>query len=237
MDEEILVLSSNFKSPQIIENKVNSSYLNNSNLNLNEANIRFKNLIVSIIITKDENIKLKSEYALIEQKNKEKEEYIVKLEKEKNMLTELNTTSISNNANNVPLKSIFLYILSRNEFTNKESNLKILNELFGQNFDFIKFLQMRVDSLELQNYYLISKNDKNTNIIKSYLDEMIEVYEVVSDIRNVLNQVYDVQSLTKEFMLIRETLNTKNDFLMKKKDIFFEEKRSLDSKAIKVTFN
>ena len=231
------VLSSNFKSPQIIENKVNSSYLNNSNLNLNEANIRFKNLIVSIIITKDENIKLKSEYALIEQKNKEKEEYIVKLEKEKNMLTELNTTSISNNANNVPLKSIFLYILSRNEFTNKESNLKILNELFGQNFDFIKFLQMRVDSLELQNYYLISKNDKNTNIIKSYLDEMIEVYEVVSDIRNVLNQVYDVQSLTKEFMLIRETLNTKNDFLMKKKDIFFEEKRSLDSKAIKVTFN
>ena len=66
---------------------------------------------------------------------------------------------------------------------------------------------------------------------------MIEVYEVVSDIRNVLNQVYDVQSLTKEFMLIRETLNTKNDFLMKKKDIFFEEKRSLDSKAIKVTFN
>lgn len=237
LDEEILVLSSNFKSPQIIENKVNSSYLNNSNLNLNEANIRFKNLIVSIIITKDENIKLKSEYALIEQKNKEKEEYIVKLEKEKNMLTELNTTSISNNANNVPLKSIFLYILSRNEFTNKESNLKILNELFGQNFDFIKFLQMRVDSLELQNYYLISKNDKNTNIIKSYLDEMIEVYEVVSDIRNVLNQVYDVQSLTKEFMLIRETLNTKNDFLMKKKDIFFEEKRSLDSKAIKVTFN
>ena len=185
----------------------------------------------------NENIKLKSEYALIEQKNKEKEEYIVKLEKEKNMLTELNTTSISNNANNVPLKSIFLYILSRNEFTNKESNLKILNELFGQNFDFIKFLQMRVDSLELQNYYLISKNDKNTNIIKSYLDEMIEVYEVVSDIRNVLNQVYDVQSLTKEFMLIRETLNTKNDFLMKKKDIFFEEKRSLDSKAIKVTFN
>jgi hypothetical protein len=158
-----------------------------------------------------------------------------KLEKEKKMFTEMNTVALNNSGtNSSTLKSIFLSILSRNEFTNKEANFKAIRELFGQNFDYIKFLQMRIDSLELQNYYLITKNEKNINLIKTYLDELIEVYEVVSDIRNVLNQVFDMQSLTKEFMLIRETLNTKNDFLMKKKEIFSEEKKNLDIKAIKV---
>lgn len=171
----------------------------------------------------------------MEQKDKEKEEYIFKLEKEKKMLTEINTVSLNNigsSSSSSSLKNIFLSILTRNEFTNKETNIKAIRELFGNNFDYIKFLQMRIDSLELQNYYLITKNEKNTNMIKTYLDELIEVYEVVSDIRNVLNQVFEMQSLTKEFMLIRETLNTKNDFLMKKKEIFSEEKKNLDMKAI-----
>ena len=182
---------------------------------------------------------MKSEIALFHQKEKETEEYLVKLEKEKKMISEINNVSLNNNNNNQSLntstiKNIFINLLIRNEFSNKESNLKILKEIFGQNFEFVKFLQMRVDSLELQNYYLISKNEKNYNLIKTYLDELIEVYEVVSDIRNVLNQVYEMQSLTKEFMLIRETLNTKNDFLMKKKEIFFEEKKNNDTKTIKV---
>jgi hypothetical protein len=181
---------------------------------------------------------LKSEIALLEQKDKEKEEYMFKIEKEKKMLTEMNTVALNNaGTTSSTLKSIFLSILSRNEFSNKETNFKAIKELFGQNFDYVKFLQMRIDSLELQNYYLITKNEKNINMIKTYLDELIEVYEVVSDIRNVLNQVFDMQSLTKEFMLIRETLNTKNDFLMKKKEIFSEEKKNLDIKAIKVNLD
>jgi len=174
----------------------------------------------------------------LEQKDKEKEEYMFKIEKEKKMLTEMNTVALNNaGTTSSTLKSIFLSILSRNEFSNKETNFKAIKELFGQNFDYVKFLQMRIDSLELQNYYLITKNEKNINMIKTYLDELIEVYEVVSDIRNVLNQVFDMQSLTKEFMLIRETLNTKNDFLMKKKEIFSEEKKNLDIKAIKVNLD
>ncbi len=181
---------------------------------------------------------MKSEIALLEQKDKEKEEYMFKIEKEKKMLTEMNTVALNNaGTTSSTLKSIFLSILSRNEFSNKETNFKAIKELFGQNFDYVKFLQMRIDSLELQNYYLITKNEKNINMIKTYLDELIEVYEVVSDIRNVLNQVFDMQSLTKEFMLIRETLNTKNDFLMKKKEIFSEEKKNLDIKAIKVNLD
>lgn len=176
---------------------------------------------------------MKSEIVLLEEKDNEKEEYIAKIEREKRIITEANSNFGNNMASENQIKGLFMNLILRNDLSLKESNSKLLRDIFGKNFDYMKFLQLRIDTLELQNYFLITKNEKNINLMKTYLDELIEVYEVVSDIRNVLNQVYEMQSLTKEFVLIRETLNTKNEFLMKKKEIFIEEKKNNEFKYIK----
>jgi hypothetical protein len=117
-------------------------------------------------------------------------------------------------------------------------NRKILNELFTNEFgkskfDFIRFLNQRTDALELQNYHLISKIEKNNLSMKNYINELNEFYEVISDIKNVVNQVYESQTLTTEFLIIRDTLNHKINYLMDQKEINSAEKEKLENDETK----
>jgi hypothetical protein len=91
----------------------------------------------------------------------------------------------------------------------------------------MNLLLNRIETLEIQNYHLVTKNESMTQMMIGYIDEIIEYYEVVLDIKNVLNQVYDAQTLTREFNIIRETLNNKNEYLKKQKEVFLDDKNQL----------
>jgi len=97
----------------------------------------------------------------------------------------------------------------------------------------MRFLGARVDALEFQNFKLASKHEKYSNLIGNYIDELIEFIEILSDIRNVVNQVFDSQSLTKEFLIIRETLNSRDEYLEKQKKYFFSEKEKVSKELNK----
>ncbi len=118
------------------------------------------------------------------------------------------------------------------------NNLKLLHEIFNnkdnnnnnnnnEDVNFTRFLGARVDALEFQNFKLASKHEKYSLLISSYIEELIEFIEILSDIHNVVNQVYDSQSLTKEFLIIRDTLNSRDEYLDKQKKYFLSEKEKV----------
>ena len=120
-------------------------------------------------------------------------------------------------------------LINKDDIFNNKINLRILNELFTKNEVFwSKYLYARVDALEFQNFKLNLKHEKYSNSINNYIDEIIEFIEVISDIKNVVNQVYESQTLTQEFLLIRETLNSRDPFLKTQKNFFLEEKKNID---------
>jgi len=164
------------------------------------------------------------------------------LEKQLNILKQLEGNKI--NSTNLQLKLLIFSLINRDEVNNFTSNfntnfsqIKLLNEIFNnsnnnnnnnyEDVNFIRFLGSRVDALEFQNFKLISKHEKYSLLINNYIDELIEFIEVLSDIKNVVNQVFESQALTKEFLIIRETLNSRDEFLEKQKKYFFSEKEKI----------
>ena len=155
------------------------------------------------------------------------ERQLNRLEKEKRFFTQTHS-----NENDNYYKLLILSLITGNYDHERQS--LILHEIFDKNkIPIISILCDRIEKLEIQNYSLISKNDLYIQMINSYIDELVEYYEVVYDIKNVLNQVYDASALTKEFLIIRETLNNKEDFLKKQKEIYIEEKNQLNSNKLK----
>ncbi len=164
----------------------------------------------------------------------------VTLEKQLLILKQLENNKI--NSQNQNLKKIIFNLLNKDNGDsinnlidiNYNTNLiKFLKEIFNNNtnniinneeVNFIRFLASRVDALEFQNYKLLSKHEKYSSLINNYIDELIEFIDVISDIKNVVNQVFDSQALTKEFLIIRETLNSRDEYLEKQKKFFASEK-------------
>jgi hypothetical protein len=99
--------------------------------------------------------------------------------------------------------------------------------------ELIKLLLNRIELLEIQNFSLITRNEQYINMMKKYIDDLVEYSEVIIDIKNVINQVYDSQTLTKEYFIIRDTLNGRSEYLIKRKQIFTEEKVYLDQESLK----
>jgi hypothetical protein len=90
----------------------------------------------------------------------------------------------------------------------------------------------RIEALEIQNYNLISYNAQCVEEMKSYIDDIVENLEILYDIQRVINQVYDTQAITKEFLIIRDTLNNKDDFIAKQKEAYLSEKEKLETSAL-----
>ena len=118
---------------------------------------------------------------LLEEEKKSK--YL--LEKQLNILKQLETNKI--NSNNQNLKTLIFSLINKEDL--KSQNTKIMNEIFIlEDINWVKFLGARVEALEFQNYILLSKHEKYSNLINNYIDELVEFIEVISDIKNVVNE-------------------------------------------------
>lgn len=122
---------------------------------------------------------------------------------------------------------------NNNNAVNNSSNTVNINNNNNEDVNFTRFLGARVDALEFQNFKLASKLEKYSNLINNYIEELIEFIEILSDIRNVVNQVFESQSLTKEFLIIRETLNSRDEYLEKQKKYFVSEKGKVNKELNK----
>jgi hypothetical protein len=170
----------------------------------------------------------------------EKDKTIFELEKENRIFKEIeefsgpNFNSSSNNNINY-LKFFILSIINKNFDFNSGS--KIISEIFNnttdKKFDLVKFLLNRIESLEYQNYSLITKNENYSLMISNYIDELVEYLDVLSDITNVINQVNEAQTFTTEFMIIRDTLNKRGDYINSQKEELLTEREKIENEQIK----
>ena len=180
--------------------------------------------------------KVKSESILLKKNQVENEKHILNLEKENKFLKDLYNNLPVNKSS---LKYFVINLLCNKLDFNDYDTKKFLYELFinensKSKIDFVRFLDQRIDALELQNFHLITKIEKSNNSIKTYINELNEFCEVISDIRNVVNQVYESQSLTTEFLIIRDTLNNKMNYLMDQKEINFGVKERIEKDETKI---
>lgn len=160
------------------------------------------------------------------------ESKIESLEKENKIFKTINSSSHLTSSYDQEQLRTFMINLICNNYDYKSKNFQnVFNLLFNggsnnnnnnnnNNIDLIKFLSNKNQQLEFQNFYLISKCEKFSKIIKQQYEELIEYSEVLIDIKNVVNQVFESQSLTREFLIIRETLNNRNEYLNKRKEEF-----------------
>lgn len=153
------------------------------------------------------------------------------LEKQLSIIKQLDTNKI--NTANQSVKLLIFSLLNKEEVGSSFSNPKILSEIFNNDeVNFNRFLGSRVEALEFQNFKLLSKHEKYSVLINNYIDELVEFIEVISDIKNVVNQVFESQALTKEFLIIRETLNSRDEFLEKQKKFFLAEKEKISKELV-----
>ena len=166
----------------------------------------------------------------------ENEKHILDLEKENKFLKDLyNNLPV----NKTSLKYFLINLLCNKLDLNDYDTKKFLYELFinensKSKIDFVRFLDQRIDALEHQNFNLITKLEKSNISIKNYINEINEFCEVISDIRNVVNQVYESQSLTTEFLIIRDTLNNKMNYIMDQKEINSGLKEKIEKDETKI---
>lgn len=179
--------------------------------------------------------KLKAESITLKKSLEDNAKHILNIEKENKFLKDLyNNVPINKNS----LKYFVVNLMCNNLNLDESDNRKIISELFTTDgikskFDFVRFLNQRIDALELQNFHLISIIEKNHISMKNYITELNEFYEVISDIRNVVNQVYESQALTTEFMIIRDTLNNKINYLNEQKQVNIAEKQRIEKDETK----
>jgi hypothetical protein len=203
------------KYDQILKENEELKYEISQNQFLN-SNMTFQDIL-------KDYINMKSDYILMSEKIRQQEKTIYELEKQNKILKDLDS---GNNINKNYYKIFTLSLL--NDLPLVE-NKKFFSDLFSEdsNMKLLKFLSNHVSGLEFQNYSLVSKIEKLKELIVRNFNELIEYSEVISDIKNVLNQVYDSQSITNEFIIIRETLNNRSNFLAQQKESFILEKEKI----------
>jgi hypothetical protein len=189
-----------------------------------DQNLTFKEIL-------NDYMRMKSEFLLLTEINSEQEKHILNLEKQIKMLMDIDSNSVNKNY----LRLFIVSLISENNslIQNKEIQ-KMLSEIFNNSgINTVQLLSNRIETLELQNFSLITKLEKMSQVMKDNLNELIEYSEVISDIKNVLNQVYESQSLTTEFLIIRDTLNNRSNFLTSQKENFLQEKERLANEGYK----
>ena len=178
----------------------------------------------------DDYLKIKSQNAELLHKMEDKDKLIHSLQKENEMLKQVDK---SKGETTPSLKQFIISLLYRSYLSSSE-NKKILTEIFKDtNPDLAFILTNRIEALELQNYYLIHKNEVFSEMMKKYIDEIVEYYDVLCDIKNVINKVFDSQSFTAEFLIIKDTLNNRSQYLKNQKDYYLQEKKFINHNLIK----
>ena len=196
--------------------------------------------------------KLKQENMLLEQRIKELTKKAADREKD-NQLNEYLKKSNDLNPTNDYLKQAFLELLHRDKVNklNQENDVSLelspddktgnITNLFNQFFpknkkdtNLISFLLDRINSLEYQNFTLLSKIEYFINVIIQTSDELIEYIDVICDIRNVLNSIPNENpKLNDDFFIIRDTLNKKEYILSQQKELILDRKSQIERNDIK----
>lgn len=154
------------------ENKIDTKtdyamLLNPDNANLSDIQLELNRLNRIIIALKNEN--------------EEKNNLMFKLEQDKKLLLEINknyhiptqmsgsnsllkegkaSNSLELSTATNALKYYIMSLLLKKEFVYKDNNAIIIQEIFGKDLDYIKFLDTRIECLEHQNYFLLTKAEK-----------------------------------------------------------------------------
>ena len=197
-----------------VQNEISEGILNN--------NIDTKGLLNMVSKLKSENLELS-------QKIKEQSKKLFEYEKQSTISQFVNNES--DLSNNDYIKLSLLTLLNKNKINDNCRN--VLNTLFkNEKKEYIQFLFERIDSLEYQNFALISKNEFYSKLILQYSSQLCEYIDVIGDIRCVLNTIPSNISLNDDFYVIRETLNKKEKILAQEKNSILERKAITEKEDI-----
>ena len=197
-----------------VQNEISEGILNN--------NIDTKGLLNMVSKLKSENLELS-------QKIKEQSKKLFEYEKQSTISQFVNNES--DLSNNDYIKLSLLTLLNKNKINDNCRN--VLNTLFkNEKKEYIQFLFERIDSLEYQNFALISKNEFYSKLILQYSSQLCEYIDVIGDIRCVLNTIPSNISLNDDFYVIRETLNKKEKIIAQEKNSILERKAITEKEDI-----
>lgn len=138
-----------------------------------------------------------------------------------------------------PIKHYVLSIILSKEFINKSNNYEILKSFFGDNFNYVKFMSERNDTLEYQNYTLLNLTESIQMLfnksISSYDSLVNELNEAKDNISNIINTRTIRQDLVDYFnKLSSSKFNNYKELLLKSfNDINFEEQIIYNKLVIK----
>lgn len=108
-----------------------------------------------------------------------------------------------------PNKFYILSILLSKEFLTKSNNYDILKNYFGEDFNFVKFLSDRNDTLEYQNFTLLNLTESIQMLFNksiSYYDSLVnELNEAKENISNIINTRTIRQDLVEYFNKLSST--------------------------------
>ena len=201
-------------------------YFNPSPIEKNNNTIQNNENVQSLL---NEIAKLKTENIQINQKLKEQSKSLYNYEKQNKIAQYVNNESDLSNSDYVKLS--ILTLLNKNKINDKCQN--VLNNLFkNEKKELVSFLFARIDSLEYQNYLLISKIDYYIKLILHFIDQLCEYIDIVGDIRNVLNVVPNTADMNEDFFVIRDTLNKKEDILIQEKNKILDKKSQIEQTDI-----
>ena len=132
-----------------------------------------------------------------------------------------------------------LYLSSKQNTSNKEILANYIQQILEENkdklnTDLIAFLLDRIDKLEFQNFFLASKLENYILIMNKYLDELCEYIDIISDMRDVINDIPSkfYNELTQDFFIVKNAINEKQDLLNKKYEEYNLFKNALNTEDI-----
>ena len=217
------------------ENKQRLISKNNNRMNLNSLN----NLnSINESLTQNSNNqnyfieKLKSENLELKNQTKKLNKEISELNKLITLNTMIKEEDEEKLMNSKYLKIYLIQFLNKNKNNNSEIK-NYLNQIFNnQNENYTNYLIERINSLEFQNYSLLSQIEYYQKITLQTTDDLNEYIEIIDDIRNVLNCISDDIRLNDDFYVIRDTLNRKENVIYNQRDVILERKNEIERNDI-----
>ena len=203
--------------------EINEEEINNNINNDNLGNIKVNENDINNISMKDYN------YNISKNSNRENDT---------ELLNNLINTNKYLNSELDKLKKE-LYLSSKQNTSNKEILANYIQQILGENkdklnTDLIAFLLDRIDKLEFQNFFLASKLENYILIMNKYLDELCEYIDIISDMRDVINDIPSkfYNELTQDFFIVKNAINEKQDLLNKKYEEYNLFKNALNTEDI-----
>jgi hypothetical protein len=125
-----------------------------------------------------------------------------------------------------------LLALIKKNYSNEEVKNFLKDILPDHRIDLFHLLMNRIEALEIQNFNLIGLNEQYVNQIKEHIETLVDNLDTLLDIKNVINQVYDAQAITKNFIAVKDTLNERDDFIAQQRDLYIAEKDKLETTTL-----